>query len=123
MTTDARDAQDILAAALALSPQEQLEGLQGLVESLAQTFSPLESVAASFWAHRSIEGLAREQHIPVVTNLQALAVPEWPSDETAQMTSSPICVSSGARMQRLNRTEPDNHRVVGYRCGLISLQG
>jgi hypothetical protein len=42
MTTDTRDAQDILAAALALSPQEQLEVLQGLVESLAQTFSPMD---------------------------------------------------------------------------------
>ena len=83
MTTDTRDAQDILAAALALSPQEQLEVLQGLVEALAQMFSPLESVAASFWTTRSIEDLAREQHIPVVTNLEALAVPEWPSDETA----------------------------------------
>ena len=83
MTTDTRDAQDILAAALALSPQEQLEVLQGLAESLAQTFSPLESVAASFWTQRSIEDLAREQHISVVTDLQALAVPEWPSDETA----------------------------------------
>jgi hypothetical protein len=83
MTTDTRDAHDVLAAALALSPHEQLEVLQGLVESLAQTFSPLESVAASFWTQRSIEDLAREQHLPVITNLQALAVPEWPSDESA----------------------------------------
>jgi hypothetical protein len=83
ITTDTRDAQDILAEALALSPQEQHEVLQGLVESPAQTFSPLERVAASFWTQRSIEDLAREQRIPVVTDLQALAVPEWPSDETA----------------------------------------
>jgi len=82
MTTDTRDAHDILAAALALSPEEQLEVLQGLLESLAQTFSPLERVAASFWTTRSLEDLAHEQHTPAVIDLQALAIPEWPSDET-----------------------------------------
>jgi hypothetical protein len=43
------DVEDILAAARSLPPQEQLEVLRGLAESLAGASSALEAAAAGFW--------------------------------------------------------------------------
>ncbi len=80
MTTRARD---ILDAARALPPHEQLEVLEGLAQSLASAFSPLATSAAAFWTPRSIEDLAREQQAPVVGDIHMLALPDWPSDESA----------------------------------------
>ncbi len=80
MTTDVRD---ILEAARALPIDEQIELLQGLAQSLAQAFSPLAHATAEFWSHRSIEDIAREQHTPTVTDLRALAMPDWPPEEAA----------------------------------------
>lgn len=77
------DVKDLLKAARALPPDEQLELLQGLAQSLAQAFSPLAQSTAEFWMHRSIEDIARERQIPVVTDLHALAMQGWPSDEAA----------------------------------------
>ncbi len=77
------DAQAILAAARALPAHEQLEVLQGLVQSLARTYPPLEDISSAFWKQRSLDDLAREQHISAVSNVQALAMPDWPADETA----------------------------------------
>jgi hypothetical protein len=39
------DVEDILAAARSLPPQEQLEVLHGLAESLASAYPPLEAAA------------------------------------------------------------------------------
>lgn len=77
------DAQAVLAAARVLPAHEQLEVLQGLAQLLAQNYPPLEDVSSEFWTHRSIDDLAREQHIPAVSNVRALAMPDWPADETA----------------------------------------
>jgi UDP-N-acetylglucosamine enolpyruvyl transferase len=82
-TRDERDVQHILADALALPKQQQFEVLQGLVESLAQVFSPLEQASAQFWTHRTIDEIAREQHVPVVTDIHTLVFPDWPTDDSA----------------------------------------
>ncbi|MGH2515093.1 MAG: hypothetical protein ACRDHP_05500 [Ktedonobacterales bacterium] len=79
MTTNA---QDILKAARALPPHEQIEVLQGLARSLAQTLSPLAQGTTEFWTHRSIEDLAREQHTPVITDLHDLVMADWPNNES-----------------------------------------
>ena len=80
MTTQA---QEILEAARALPPYEQLELLEGLAQSLAQTLSPFSQATNEFWAHRSLEDIEAEQRTPVVTDIFTLAMPEWPRDETA----------------------------------------
>lgn len=80
MTTEA---EDILAAARSLPPGEQLEVLRGLAESLAGTYRLLEATAAAFWAPRTLDELAAERHVPVVTDIRALALPDWPEDESA----------------------------------------
>ncbi len=77
------DVEDILAAARSLPPREQLEVLRGLAESLAATYPPLEVAAAAFWALRSLDELAEERHIPVITDIRALALSDWPEDESA----------------------------------------
>lgn len=80
MTTDA---QDVLKAARTLPPHEQFEVLQGLVQSLAQTLSPLAQASNEFWTHKSIDDLAREQHTPNVTDLHNLVMADWPDAESA----------------------------------------
>lgn len=75
--------EDILAAARSLPPQEQLAVLHGLAESLAQAYPPLEAAAAAFWTPRSLDELAAERNIPVVSDIRALALPDWPEDESA----------------------------------------
>lgn len=72
---------DILEAARALPPHEQLEVLKGLAQSLADAFSPLAASSARFWSRRSIDDLAREQQVPVVDDISVLAMPDWPSGE------------------------------------------
>jgi hypothetical protein len=79
MTTEVRD---LLAAARALSPQEQVELLLGLAQSLAQSLSPLTHANANFWSHRSVEDLLHEHPVPVVADIKQLAMPEWPADES-----------------------------------------
>lgn len=78
MTTSA---DDILAAARSLPPHEQLEVLKGLAQSLADAFSPLATASAQFWSRRSIDELAREQHVPIVNDVSMLAMPDWPDGE------------------------------------------
>ena len=78
-----KDVRDILRAARALPPHEQLEILQGLVQSLAQAYSPLAAGSAAFWAPRSLEYIANERGVPAVSDVRALAMPDWPADETA----------------------------------------
>lgn len=73
---------DILAAARSLPPHEQLDVLKGLAQSLADAFSPLVAASAQFWSRRSIDDLAREQHVPVVNDVAVLAMPDWPEDES-----------------------------------------
>jgi hypothetical protein len=80
MTTDV---QEILSAARSLPPQEQLELLQGLAQLLAQVLSPLAAGSAAFWQRASIDEFTRERHAALVTDLRALAMPDWPADETA----------------------------------------
>ncbi len=80
MTTDV---QDILKAARALPAQGQLELLQGLVQSLAQSLSPLANTSGAFWRAPSIEELASERHVGPVTDVRTLAMPDWPADEAA----------------------------------------
>jgi hypothetical protein len=75
--------EDILAAARALPPEEQLAVMRGLMESLAQALSPLTASSAGFWAARPLDELANERGIPVTKDLKALAMPEWPADEAA----------------------------------------
>jgi hypothetical protein len=76
------DVEDILAAARSLPPQEQLEVLCGLAESLAGASSALEAAAAGFWVPRSLDELAAERHIPIIVDIGALALPDWPDDES-----------------------------------------
>jgi hypothetical protein len=76
------DARQILEAARALPPEDQLEILQGLAQSLARSLSPLTSASATFWDGPTIEELAREQHVAAVTDIGALASPAWPDDES-----------------------------------------
>ena len=81
MTTNV---QDILKAARALPPHEQLVLLQGIAQSLAQALeNPLAAASEEFRAQRPIEELAQERDVPVVTDMHALAMPEWLDDETA----------------------------------------
>ncbi len=75
------EVEDILAAARSLPTREQLEVLRGLAESLAGSYSSLEAAAAEFWTPRPLDELAVERHIPVVRDIHALALPDWPEDE------------------------------------------
>lgn len=80
MTTNVRD---ILEAARTLPPREQLELLQGIAQSLAETLeNPLNTASTEFRSQRSIEELAQARDVPVVTDVHTLAMPEWPDDET-----------------------------------------
>src|SRR5262249_25048311 len=74
--------EDILAAVRSLTPSEQIEVLRGLAESLAGIVSPLETAAAEFWAPRTLAALAAEHALPLVTDIRALALPDWPADES-----------------------------------------
>ena len=75
---------NLLAAARRLTPQEQLELLQGLAQALSQqTVQSLAPANAAFWSHRSLADMASEGAIPVVTDIHQLAMPAWPPDETA----------------------------------------
>lgn len=47
------------------------------------TAARLAAESANFWASRSIDELAAEQHVQPVTTLADLAMPDWPEDETA----------------------------------------
>jgi hypothetical protein len=79
----ASDVEDILAAVRSLPPQEQQEVLRRLTESLAATSSPMDLAANDFWSMRSVDELAQEQQVAPVTDIRALALPDWPDDESA----------------------------------------
>jgi hypothetical protein len=74
--------QTVLEAAHSLSPLEQLELIQELSHSLQQSY-PFMLDAAAFWRPRSIEEIAENHPAPVVSDIHALAVDFWPSDESA----------------------------------------
>lgn len=74
---------DIVAAARSLPRAEQLEVLRRLAESLGGTDPTLESLAAGFWTSRSLDELAAEQQVAAVTDVQTLAMPDWPEEERA----------------------------------------
>lgn len=67
--------QTVLEAAHALSPLEQLELIQELSHSLQQNY-PFTLNAAAFWRPRSLEEIAQDYPVPVVTDIR-------PSDESA----------------------------------------
>lgn len=77
------EVEDILKAARSLPPHEQLEVLQGLAQSLGVALSPLASASAAFKANRSLAELIAEQKVQVVNDIRALAMPDWPEDESA----------------------------------------
>ena len=83
MTDSARE---VLEAARALSPEEQVAVLTALERSIAQAPSSLhqklERLSSRFWRRPSIEELAREQHIEPVTDLDTLQSGAWPEDES-----------------------------------------
>ena len=74
--------QEVIDAARALSPPEQLEVVQAISESLAHGY-PHALRSAAFWESRSIEDIAGEQRTPTVTNVGALAADFWPQEESA----------------------------------------
>lgn len=76
------DVEDILAAVRGLPPREQQEVLRRLTESLAATSSPVDLAANDFWSMRSVDELAQEQQVAPVTDIQVLALPDWPEDES-----------------------------------------
>lgn len=75
-------AQEILRAARALPPHEQLSVLEGLAQSLAQAFSPLGQATAEFWQWRSLQEVASARRIPVIADIAALVMPDWPREES-----------------------------------------
>lgn len=79
----ATDIDEILDLVRILPADKQLATLQTLVRSLGISFSPLVAVSANFWAPHSIEELAAEQNTPDAGSIEALAMPGWPKDETA----------------------------------------
>ena len=56
------DVQTLLKLVRSLPPYKQVELMQGLAQSLAQVFSTLTQASAAFWAHRSLEEIARDQN-------------------------------------------------------------
>lgn len=79
----ASDVDDILAAVRSLPTQEQREILRRLAESLAGNALPIERAANDFWMSHSIDDLARDQQVSPVADIRALALPDWPGDESA----------------------------------------
>lgn len=90
MTTEVHD---ILEAARALPPLEQLEVMQGLAQSLAQSLasssipvpSALETASSTFWQQKSLAEIAHEQPTPIfhgASDLRRFSMPDWPTDET-----------------------------------------
>jgi hypothetical protein len=75
--------QDLPKAARSLPPDQQAELLQGIAQLLAQAVSPLAPASTEFWAHRSIEEIARQQGAHQFVGLESLAMPDWPPDESA----------------------------------------
>ena len=81
----ASSVEDILAAVHGLPPQQQQEVLRRLTESLTIAHSPVDLAADDFWASRSIDDLARAQQVAPVADIHALALPDWPEDESADV--------------------------------------
>lgn len=74
--------QQVIAAARALSPRDKLELLEVISHELQQSYAFTEE-SATFWSPSSIDELAQAQNVPVVTDIDALAVDFWPEDESA----------------------------------------
>lgn len=68
---------DVLDAAKALSPLDQIELMQKLEETLATGGS------FAFWTIRSLDELARAQHVMPVNDIDDLKADFWPEDESA----------------------------------------
>ncbi|HLJ80651.1 MAG TPA: hypothetical protein VKT52_04125 [Ktedonobacterales bacterium] len=79
----ATDVDEVLDLVRTLPEAKQLAVLQTLARSLGASFSPLVAASASFWEPHSIEELAAEQNTPDAGSIEALTMPEWPKDETA----------------------------------------
>lgn len=74
--------ESIVTAVRFLSPREKLELIHLLSSDLYQG-RDLEEANTSFWNLPTLDALLATQAPPVVTDLQALAVDFWPSDESA----------------------------------------
>ena len=67
---------------MALAPRDKLELLDVLSRELHQA-SALSEGTAAFWSARSLDEIVLAQRSPVVTDIRALAVDFWPTDESA----------------------------------------
>jgi hypothetical protein len=65
-----------------LSPQEQIEIIQYLTESLSMHDSQL-SAAARAWRPKTLAQLVREHKKAPIKSVSALAADFWPPDESA----------------------------------------
>lgn len=79
----ATDVDEILDLVRMLPADKQLATLHALARPLGVSLSPLVAASASFWVSHSIEELAAEQNTSDVGSVEALAMPGWPKDETA----------------------------------------
>jgi hypothetical protein len=77
------DVEDVLSAAHALPKDKQIELLRRLLDSLTSGPDGLDAASLRFWAPRSLEDLAAERGTPIVADIRALALPDWPADESA----------------------------------------
>ena len=77
------DVQELLEAVRSLPPDKQLELLQGLAQSVSLRSSPLVSASVEFRARRTLDELAQQQGVTAVYDTGALAMPDWPEDESA----------------------------------------
>jgi hypothetical protein len=75
--------EDILAAVRSLPPQDQQEVLRRLAASLGGANASANLAINDFWAARTIDELASEQRVDPVSDIHALALSDWPSDESA----------------------------------------
>jgi hypothetical protein len=73
---------ELLEAARSLPPDQQLELLRGLAQSLGQGLSPMAPASAEFWTHRSLGEIAQRQRITAFRDTGAFAMPDWPPDES-----------------------------------------
>ncbi len=74
--------QNIVEASRALSPLEKLEVIQELSRNLHEEYA-VEALGAEFWKAPFGTDTGRAHSTPVITDIQALAVDFWPSEESA----------------------------------------
>jgi hypothetical protein len=90
--------QQVIAAARALPPRDKLE-LLGVISRDLQKVYALTEESAAFWSPRTIDEIAQNQAVPVVSDVRTLAVDFWPEDESADDLSQFI-----ARQRRKDLT-------------------